>query len=112
MITPITDCNYFLSLHSIIIPFLVFHWMINNNMCVISVLEKSIGESVYGKDYKKDDCFSCRLIEPVYDFKNNNEHMSNFIYSIVLIVWLISMSKLVHKCYIGNITKYMDFFKL
>lgn len=112
LITPITNCNYFLSLHVIVIPFLVLHWVLNNNMCAISVIEKELRKTIYGQSADLNDCLTCKLIEPVYDFKGNNERMSNVIYTIVWLVWTISLSKLIMKCYVGDIRDYMGFFEM
>ena len=38
--TPFTDSNYLLLMHTIIIPFIIMHWYLNNNTCSLTVAEQ------------------------------------------------------------------------
>ena len=98
LITPFYGSDYFLLLHAIIMPFIMFHWAINNNTCGLTILERYIREKMNdGKPVDNDDCFTCRLIEPIYDVKIKNEDLAGPLYVITTILWLISVYKLYTK---------------
>ena len=40
ILIPITNSPYLLLLHSVFIPFLLLHWVTNDNTCVLTTLEK------------------------------------------------------------------------
>lgn len=109
--TPFLNINYFLMLHTIFIPFMVGHWLTNNNTCVLTVVEKGLRKQLDDK-FDEDECFTCKLIEPVYDFKKNYEQFSTFIYILTFTLWLISSYKLYSKCKTGQINSWKDMFIL
>ena len=109
VITPFIGSNYLLFLHFIFVPFMVLHWLINDNTCVLTLVERKIREKVYGKVDDKD-CITCRLIEPVYDFRKNYKTFTIIIYTITLMLWLISTGKLIYRYNTGSITGFRDIF--
>ena len=106
---PFMNSPYFLLLHTIFVPFMVFHWIANDNTCVLTIIEKNVRKKM-DKKYDEKDCFTCRLIEPVYDFNKNNISSSTVIYIITGILWSISFGKLVYKYKSGQISNLQDFF--
>lgn len=98
---PFTNSNYFLLLHAIFVPFMMLHWVTNNNTCCLTVTEKFLRNVKTDKDAQ--ECFTCKLIEPIYDFKKNHEAQSAIIYVITIILWIISVSKLGYKIKSGEI---------
>lgn len=107
---PFIGGNYLLMLHTIAIPFLLFHWIYNDNTCFLTTVEKKIRNSLYGEQENDNDCFTCKLIDPIYDVHNNYSNFSKFIYVIVIILWLISVSRLIYKYNTGQINNYTDLF--
>lgn len=112
ILSPFTNSNYILFMHSIIIPFIMLHWYFNNDMCALTLLEKKIREKMNGKENASDDCFTCKIIDPVYNFKNNNEGKTKFIYSGMIILWFISLFKIFKKYKTGKIHNFNDLFIL
>jgi hypothetical protein len=110
IVIPFTNNNYFLLLHAIIVPFVMLHWILNDNTCILTIIEKNMREQLYGVVPDKEECFTCQLIEPIYDFKNNYESMSTAIYLITIGLWFISVYKLYSKWQSGEITSLSDFF--
>lgn len=110
VLTPFIGNNYFLLLHAMVVPFMMLHWVLNNNTCALSMMEKTVREQIYGT-VKSDDCFTCNLINPIYDFKNNYDSLSNFIYLITTILWFITLYKLIKKYTNGEITNIYDIVK-
>ena len=104
IITPFLSSNYLLLLYTLTIPFLILHWLCNDNTCVLTIVERKLR----GKERDDKDCFTCRLIEPVYDFNKNYETFSTATYIIVISLWLLSTAKLVLKYRSGQITSIQD----
>lgn len=42
VIVPFTNSNYLLMMHAMIVPFIIFHWVLNNNMCALTLVEKKL----------------------------------------------------------------------
>lgn len=110
IITPFTNSNYLLLIYVIVIPFVMLHWVMNDNTCILTIMEKHARKQLYGEDTKTEDCFTCRLIEPVYDFNKNYSSMSTAIYIITIVLWLIAVYKLYSKYRSGEISSLYDLF--
>lgn len=111
VIVPFTNINYLLLLHAIIVPFIMLHWILNNNTCALTLMEKHLKKIVYG-EIDENECITCKLIEPIYDFKNNYESFSKIIYSITLGLWMLSIGKLYYKYHTGQINNFINLFTL
>jgi hypothetical protein len=66
LIAPFLNSNYILFIHSIIMPFIMMHWLLNNNMCALTLLETKMREKMTGIVNAKKECISCKIIEPIY----------------------------------------------
>lgn len=113
IVVPFTNSNYLLTLYCIIIPFMVLHWILNNNICALTLVEKYLRKKINGNNPNNDiDCFTCKLIEPVYDFTNNYKAFSIIIYIITFILWFIAASKLFYRWRSGQIKNIWDLISL
>ena len=111
VITPFTNINYFILIHAIVVPFLMIHWICNDNTCILTIIERRLRKEIYGTN-NDDDCITCRLIEPIYDFRANYATFSVFIYGITTLLWLISCGVIVYKYKIGELNRVQDIFKI
>ncbi len=108
---PFTGINGLLFLHSVAMPLLLSHWVSNNNVCSLTFLEKKIRKKL---NKNKDesiairDCFTCKIIEPVYDLKKNNKSINHILYPVVITVWVITVSKLILKYKNGKIKSFIE----
>ena len=66
----------------ILIPFIVAHWLTNNNTCCLTELEK------YCRGICSEETFFGKLINPVYQVSNKNMYMGT------VIVWIIGVFRL------------------
>jgi hypothetical protein len=111
VLVPFLNNNYLLLLHSIFIPFMILHWVLNDNTCALTLAEQYVREQLTGKPMNKDECFMSHLINPIYDFKADNEDMSSIIYLVTIGLWLTSIGKLYFKYQTGEITCLLDILK-
>jgi hypothetical protein len=109
VITPFLSNNYLLFMHFVFVPFMILHWIINDNTCVLTVIERKIRKDVYGEK-DDDNCFTCKLIEPVYDFRKNYKTCTILIYLVTISLWLISTGKLYYGYRTGTISSFRDIF--
>ncbi len=107
LITPFFGSNYFLVLHSFVVPFIVMHWLVNQSICSLTLTEKIMRKKLFG-DSDIDNCISCKLIQPIYDYRANNINQSKMIYLIVISLWLITIARLYLKVRNGELTKITD----
>lgn len=110
VVTPFVNSNYFLFIHSIFIPFLILHWICNDNTCVLTIIERKLRKEINKTDDVDDDCITCKLIEPVYDFRKNYKTFTILIYGITLLLWSISAGRLIYKYNNGTISEFKDLF--
>jgi len=94
---PFSNSNYLMLLHAIVIPFIILHWLLNNNTCCLTVAEKYIREKNIGTTIKEGDCFTYQLVAPIYDFNKNHQAFSTFIYILTISLWFISVYNLSNK---------------
>jgi hypothetical protein len=95
-----------------VLPFMMLHWMLNNNTCFLTTVERKLRKKISGDKYDDDDCVTCKLVEPVYDFRKNYATFTTFIYGITIALWLGSSCKLCYKYYDNRITNYQQLFNL
>ncbi len=107
LLTPFFGSNYFLVLHLLVVPFIVFHWIVNQSICSLTLTEKIMRKKLFG-DSDIDNCVSCKIIQPIYDFKSNSKYQSTTIYFIVTSLWLITVARLYFKVKNGELTKISD----
>jgi hypothetical protein len=112
ILIPFSNSNYLLLLHSTIVPFIIFHWIVNNNTCILTNIEHYLREKITGQKVDSNDTFMGRLINPIYDFKKNNETQKYFIYSATIFLLLITLYKIYKKRINGEIKSLYDMFKI
>jgi len=109
---PFSDSNYLLVMHLIIVPFILLHWVLNNNTCSLTVAEKFIRDTTAGDNMDKEDCFTYKFIAPIYDFNKNNNNYSSFTYILTIGLWLITVYNLLRKYKNGEINSFADISKI
>lgn len=108
VLVPFFNDNFLLLLHIMIVPFILFHWLMNDNNCSLTLIEKSLRKKIYGSSDLT--CFTCQLIEPVYDFNKNFDRMTKLLYLITILLIFISIYKIYCKFKKGEIETILDLF--
>ena len=95
VIAPFTNSNLFLLLHSIVVPFIMIHWILNNDTCAITLMEKYVRIQMNGGDYVDDkDCISYKVIGPIYNFMNEHVDYSRWTWIMTSMLWFVTLYKL------------------
>jgi hypothetical protein len=105
---PFSDSNYLLIMHLIIVPFILLHWVLNNNTCSLTVAEKFIRDATAGNNMDKEDCFTYKFIAPIYDFNKNHNDYSTFTYILAIGLWLTTVYNLLRKYKNNEINSFAD----
>ena len=42
VISPFISSNYILFMHSFVVPFIMMHWIMNNDTCALTIMEKKL----------------------------------------------------------------------
>jgi hypothetical protein len=112
VLVPFYGNSYLRLIHTIVIPFVMAHWIMNNNTCALTLMEKKIREHLQGGDVSRKECFVGNLIEPVYDFVANNQDYSTIIYVVTLLLWSIGTFKLYNTFKSGQIKSAIDLLRV
>ena len=88
--TPFWGDDYLLSMHLLIVPFIMLHWITNQSVCALTEMEKF----VTGKTCD-DETFFGQVVGPVYKFKTQREE-NLFVWTLMVTLWLVTLIKL-HK---------------
>ena len=107
---PFTNSNYLLLLHSMIVPFMLLHWYLNNNVCALTILEKYIRECITGIPVPDAESWFSNLVNPVFDLTLTNKDLEIPLYIISIGVWSISVYKL-YNVWLTH-KSFREFFKL
>lgn len=91
VIVPFTNDKKLLTLHALVIPVLYLHWITNDNSCALTLMERNL-RHVTGKSI--DDCFTCKIIDPIFKFSENNRDINIYIYLFTFGLWCISVFKI------------------
>lgn len=97
-------------MHTVFVPFMIMHWVANNNTCVLTTTEKYLRGGI--NTTKDEDCYTCQLINPIFDVTKNYNQFSNWIYIITIGLWLFSSYKLYNKFKTGQIKNIRDLYQI
>ena len=85
LLTPFSNNIYLLKISLLLIPFLMLHWITNNDTCALTEIEKYLRGTSYSYD-----TFIGSLVGPVFMLDNIDQISRYIIYLVSTILWLIS----------------------
>ena len=88
IVTPFCGTPYMLSMHFMILPFIMAHWLTNQSVCALTEVEKLLT----GKDCD-DDTFFGKIVGPVYKFKTQREE-NLFVWTLLIALWGVTFVRL------------------
>lgn len=87
-ITPFFGNEYFLTIHFVTVPFILFHWITNQSVCALTEMEKML------RGTKDDDStFMGKIMKPIYEFKSVDDE-AVFLYISMIALWSITFVRL------------------
>jgi hypothetical protein len=86
--TPFFGTESLATLHLLIVPFIMLHWITNQTVCALTELEKWIR----GKENDGETFFG-QVVGPVYSFKTKGEE-NLFVWTLLVTLWLITLFRL------------------
>lgn len=89
VITPFTSNEPMLVLHMFIMPFLWFHWAMNDDTCALTLAER------YLRGVDSQESFFHNLVSPVYKIQDDQVRSASWVISLVL--WLITVFKVMQR---------------
>lgn len=89
LIVPFTGNEPMLVLHLIIMPFLWFHWWLNEDTCALTLME------CHFRGVKSKDSFFHNLVSPVYKIRDGDVRSWSWLASVLL--WLLTLSKVLRR---------------
>lgn len=107
---PFSNSNCYLLYFIIFIPFIILHWLSNNDTCVLTLLEKKLRNA--NTKEKEQECFTQKIISPVFTFTNDYKKYSLLSYSILIFLWTLVFSKLLFKYTSGYINNIYDLLEI
>ena len=101
--TPFFGNAYFLTLHLLIVPFIMLHWFTNQTVCVLTELErivsrKPVDETFFGQVFTpiyKNESFVGNILKPFYTVQNKDEEKT-FVWFGMILLFFITFTRLVH----------------
>jgi hypothetical protein len=89
VIVPFTQNEPMLVLHLMIMPFLWFHWILNDDTCALTLMERHL------RGVSSEDSFFHNLVSPMYKIQDNDIRKGAWVISIIL--WMITLSKVMQR---------------
>jgi hypothetical protein len=82
-----------LTLHMVIVPFLMLHWITNQSVCALTEIEKYLR----GKT-DDDETFFGQVVGPVYKFRTKG--LENImLWGVLLTLWMVTIFRLQSSCF-------------
>jgi len=88
VVAPFTGSEYLMSMHLLIVPFILLHWATNQSVCALTEMEKL----VTGKKCDEETFFG-KVVGPVYKFKTQKEE-NLFVWTAMITLWFITFVRL------------------
>jgi len=72
--------------YSIIVVMVFFHWMMNDDMCILTMIESKITGA------EKEQTFTSKIISPLYKIDNNQS--KELIKTLFFLLWIFTQFRL------------------
>lgn len=93
VVTPFTRNEPMLVLHLIMMPFLWFHWILNDDTCALTLIETKLRGLDPSECHQKSFFFN--LVSPVYKIQDADARKVAWILSVGL--WLVTLHKVMQR---------------
>ena len=96
--TPFLGNDYYLSLHLFIVPFVLLHWVMNQTVCVLTLLENWLfpNENFFDKIFTpiyKNESFVGAILRPIYTVRDKDEE-KRLVWAGMITLFIITFTRL------------------
>jgi hypothetical protein len=88
VLAPFTNNQQLLTMHFVLVPFLMLHWVTNQSVCALTEMEKFLTNKT-----EDHETFIGKIVGPIYKFQTPGQENA-FVWIILTLLWLISLYKL------------------
>jgi len=88
VLVPFTKNEFWLTIHFIIVPFMMLHWLTNQSVCAFTELEKMLRGTT-----EDSETIIGQIVGPIYKFQSAGQE-NMFVWFITIALWLITLYKL------------------
>lgn len=88
IMTPFLGNDRLLSMHLLIVPFIMLHWATNQSTCALTEIEKLVTGTVHD-----DETFFGKVVGPVYKFRTKGEE-NLFVWTAMTTLWCVTLVRL------------------
>jgi hypothetical protein len=88
ILTPFFGSPYMLTMHLVIVPFIMAHWLTNQSVCALTEMEKMLTGATCD-----EETFFGKIVGPVYKFRTQGEE-NMFLWTLLITLWFITFVKL------------------
>lgn len=88
LIVPFTGNREHLEFYSLLVPFLFFHWSVNDDTCALTQLEMAV------TGQEKEETFMGRLVGPIYKMDDND--LNKLTKSTFFMLWALTQYRIGH----------------
>jgi hypothetical protein len=85
-VVPFTNNRRNLEFYSILIPFLFYHWSVNDDTCALTQAE------MYVTGQQKEETFMHRVVSPIYKMEDNE--VNNLTKTVFFFLWALVQYRL------------------
>ena len=86
LVVPFTNDRRNLEFYSILIPFLFYHWSVNDDTCALTQMEMVV------TGQQKEETFMHRVVSPIYKMEDND--VNNLTKTIFFFLWAVVQYRL------------------
>ena len=86
LVVPFTNDRRNLEFYSILIPFLFYHWSVNDDTCALTQAEMMV------TGQQKEETFMHRVVSPIYKMEDND--INNLTKTVFFFLWAIVQYRL------------------
>jgi hypothetical protein len=86
LIIPFTNNRKNLEFYSILIPFLFYHWSVNDDTCALTRAEMMV------TGQQKEETFMHRVVSPIYKMEDND--INNLTKTVFFLLWSLVQYRL------------------
>ena len=86
LVLPFVGNEQWLEFYSLLVPFIFYHWSVNDDTCALTNLEMFITGN------KKEETFFGRIMGPIYKMEETDAN--NFLKTLLFALWMITQYRL------------------